>query len=108
MTLACALAAYYLIALSIVLVIISLIAVGTSLIIPYQRMTHATEKAKNACMDWRDSLVNTLRALQRVWQYPELRLQSRVDHYNRGVDDFSNGSCASYGLTPMPHFSANG
>jgi hypothetical protein len=99
------------VAISIVLVIVSLIAVGTSFIIlnhSYQNMNRATEKAKIACIDLRDSLVNTLRALQRAWQYPQLRSQAYVDRYNRGVDDFNNGNCLSYGLTRMPYFSANG
>ena len=68
-------------------------------------MIGANDKAKNACIDLRDSVVNELRALQRVWQYPEIRSQAYVDKYNRDADDFNNGHCVSYGLTLMPHFS---
>jgi len=67
-------------------------------------MNRANEKAKIACIDLRDSLVNVLRALQRVWQYPEVRSQIDVVKYNQDADDFNNGNCPSYGLTRMPHF----
>jgi hypothetical protein len=57
------------IAVLIVLIIISAIAVVISFIYltrSYEKMNRANEKTRIACVDLRDSLVNVLRALQQM------------------------------------------
>ncbi len=92
------------IAISIVLVVLSLIAVGISFIYlnrSYQNMTRANEKAKIAYIDLRDSSDNMLRALR---QHPDYRSQADIDQYNLGVDQFNRG-CLSYGFPQKANFS---